>query len=451
MTDWTIILRSMSSRLFSTITTIITVAVAVALLLVLVTMREAGSKAFERGCGDMHLLVTAEDSPLVSVLNAVFYANPPRRPLLWARYEQLLKQAPWKYAVPVQQGDSYGGQPVLATSEDFFTKFQPNVGEAWELREGRFFKANFEVVVGAAAARATGLKLNDRIHLTHGSGMSRGDGQAAPHVHEEFTYTVVGILKPTGGSHDRALLTSIESTWLIHAHERIEKEHGHEEHAAKPGEAAHDHAEHADHDDHDEAPITPADLIDTDRKITGVYLRLVTREGSEVPANLQQVFDQLRRDTTINVAAPFSEIRKLDIIVGNVNRLFVAVSLAVLLSSGVAIMLALYNSMEQRRRQIAVLRVLGASGGRIFGLVLTESALIGLIGACAGIALGFIGSVIAAGLMKDQLGLVVSPALSLPHILILLAGTVALASIAGIVPAATAYRTSVASHLRPIG
>lgn len=434
MSDWTIILRSLASRLFSTITTVVTVAVAVGLLLVLLTMRDAGSKAFERGSGDMHLLVTAEDSSLVAVLNGIFYANAPRRPLTLARYEQLLKQAPWAYAVPVQQGDSFRGLPVLATTEEFFTKFKPNPGEPWALREGRFFAANFEIVVGSQAAAATGLKLGQKINLTHGTGLSRQE-QAAAHVHAEFEYTVVGILKPTGGSHDRALMTSLESTWMLHAIDRIEQSHEADGH--------HDHGEHA--------AITAADLIEADKKITGVYLRLVTREGSDTPANLPQVFDQLRRDTSVNVASPSSEIRKLDIIVGNVNKLFIAVALAVLASSGVAIMLALYNSMDQRRRQIAVLRVLGASAGRVFGLIITESAIIGLLGAAAGLLFGWTGSWLAAILMKDQVGLVVSPSLVPQHLILVSIGTVLLASIAGIVPALRAYRTSVAENLRPIG
>ncbi len=438
MTDWTIILRSLSSRLFSTATTVFTVAVPVALLLVLLTMRESGRKAFERGSGDMHMLVTAEDSSLVAVLNGIFYANPPRRPLPLARYEQLAKQAPWAYAVPIQQGDSFLGQPVLATTPEFFTKFKPNPGEPWALRDGRFFEANFEVVLGAEAAARTRLRVGNVIHLTHGTGSSRDGG----HVHDEFDYKVVGILKPTGGSHDRALFTNLESSWLIHALDRLEKDHAKEQAAGQ----AHDH----DHDHHDHA-VTAADLTDEDRKITGVYLRLVTREGSDTPANLQQVFDQLRRDTTINVAAPFSEIRKLDLIVGNVNRLFVAVAVAVLVGSGVAIMLALYNSMDLRRRQIAVLRVLGASGVRVFGLVVTESTLIGLMGAAAGIVLGWAGSHVAAMFMKDQLGLVVRPELTPAFLVLVTVGTVALSTLAGVIPAIKAYRTSVCDHLRPIG
>ncbi len=451
MSDWTVILRSLSVRRFSTVTTVATVAVAVALMLVLVAMREAAKKAFERGAGDMHLMVSAEASPLASVLNGIFYANAPRRPIPWDRYERLSAEAPWAYAVPIQQGDSFEGHPVLATSEEFFTEFKPNPGEAWQLAEGRFFTDSFEVVLGAGVAKATGLRLGDRIALAHGYSADSKAGlrlppeddhdhahdhdhdhdhdhahdEGTPHVHDEFAYKVVGILKPTGGAHDRALITNLESTWIIHAHDRRVKE--------------------------GETDTTADDLIDADRKITGVYLRLRTREGSNVPANLPMVFDALRKDTSITVAAPFDEIRKLDIIVGNVNRLFVVVAGAVILSSGIAIMLALYNSMEQRRRQIAVLRVLGASKGRIFNLVLTESVLIGLMGAAAGVLLAFVGAVFAAGIVKGRIGLVVDPALPARPVVAVVLATVALAAVAGIIPAIVGYRTSVARNLRPLG
>jgi putative ABC transport system permease protein len=159
----------------------------------------------------------------------------------------------------------------------------------------------------------------------------------------------------------------------------------------------------------------------------------------------------LRRDSSIMVSQPKQEIDKLFGIVGNINQILVAMAGVVMVSSGIAIMLALYNSMEQRRRQIAVLRVLGCSQVRIFGLVLTESALLGMLGAVVGIAVAVVGGWLVAIAMRQRLGLVVDPSLSAPWVLSVVAATVALAAIAGVVPAAMAYRTSVAKNLRPLG
>lgn len=474
MNDLTIVLRSMRVRLFSTCTTVAMVGVGVALILVLLTLQASGRRAFERGTGNMHLLVSADASPLVAVLNSVFYANPPRRPLTWAQYQSLQRIAPFEYAIPVQYGDSYRNLPVLATTRDFFDRFQPNLGEAWTLAQGRFFDKPFEVVVGASAAATTGLKVGDVIHLSHGAPQSRLTGNpsaAAPHVHSEFDYTVVGILKATGGSHDRALITDVTGAWIIHAYDRRERAAGtaHESQVTGKPDAPRDDEAHADGDgddhahdehDHDEAegehhhehagpPLTEADLTDEDRKITGVYLRLVTREGSNTPANLQTVFDQLRRDPSLTVAQPKQEIETLFRIVGGMNRVFLAIAACVLVSSAISILLALYNSMEQRRQQIAILRVLGASRSRVFGLITAESVLIGLFGSITGMAMALAGAGLASNWLRTQVGVavgaVVQPRIAVGVLLV----TVLLAALAGVIPAIRAYMTPVSKNLKP--
>lgn len=460
LTDFTIIRRSMTSRMFSTVTTIITVAVAVGLMLVLLSMRDAGRRAFERGSGNMHLFISRDASPLTGVLNGIFYASAPRRPIEWAKYNEIRKAFPLEFAVPIQLGDSYEGEyRVLATTPEFFSKFQPDPDVAWILADGRYFTGDFEVVLGAAAARGTGLKAGDRIVLTHGISKSReasaglaephddhhhgdhdheheagdpivhgGSADGGAHVHHDFIYTVVGILKPTGAAHDRAMFTSLNSSWIVHANERREQ-------------AGHGHIE----------KTTVDDLVDADRLITGIYARVMTRPGSDQSAAIQQIFDQLRRDPSITIASPTQEIDRLFTIVSNIDQLFLAMAAVVMISSGIAIMLALYNSMEQRRRQIAVLRVLGCSQRRIFGLVLTESAMIGLFGAMVGFGLCMAGGFVVAAVMKQRLGLVIQPSFDPAWTLVVLLATVGLASVAGLVPAAMAYRTSVATNLKPIG
>ena len=268
MTDFTIILRSMARRRFSTITTVVTVAVAVALMLLLLSMRHAGEQAFQRGAGNMHMVVSAEDSPLLTVLNNVFYSGAPRRALSWEQYVDLAfnRGIPWEYAIPIQLGDSHRGHPVLATTNDFFSKFQPHRDVQWQTAEGRFFEQPFEVVVGATVARTSGIRIGDTFAITHGIDRSRGwlggdDSPGVdPHVHYGFNYEVVGILVPTGSAHDRALFTDLTSSWIIHGHDRRRE--------AEPSVAT----------------TTADDLIEADRKITGIYLRVATRPGRAVTA-----------------------------------------------------------------------------------------------------------------------------------------------------------------------
>ena len=169
----------------------------------------------------------------------------------------------------------------------------------------------------------------------------------------------------------------------------------------------------------------------------------------QLSAIFQSAFNALRADPTITVAAPDQEISKLFTIVGNIDQIIVALAATVLVVGAVTIMLVLYQAMEQRRRQIAVMLVLGCTRPRIFTLVVTESAMIGAAGALLGTALSLLASRVVADILYQRLGLVINPTFEPRIVLAMIVGTIALASLAGLVPAVAAYRTSVIKNLRP--
>ncbi len=419
MNDISIVVKSLRSRRLSTIITAASVAVATALLLTMLSLRTASFEAFQRGTGTTHLLVSADSSPLTAVLNGVFYANAPSNPIAWKKFQDIKNAFPYDWAVPTQQGDSFRGFPVAAVGPEFFTRFEPVRGEPWKLVAGQFPSTLFEVCLGSTVAADTGLGIGQKIVLTHGTGASRDS-----HEHDEFPFVIVGILQPSGSAHDRVVFTDLESSWILHAQERRER-------AGIEGVA------------------TVADLTDDDRKITGILLRLPTRPGRDASAAIQQQFDALRRDTGIVVAQPAQQIDRLRSIIGNVDELFIALGVAVLLSSGISILLSMHNSMSERRKQIALLRALGVARMRITGMILTEATLIGFAGAIGGCALSLIGNAVASGALKARIGLVVDPTLDPRSTVIIVAGAIVLSALAGVLPAITAYRTSVADNLRP--
>lgn len=433
MTDLSIIRRSLTSRLFSSTTTIITVAVAVALMLVLLSMRDAGRRALERGSGNMHLLVSADTSPLTSVLNAVFYAKAPARAMPYDRATALADNPLVEWALPVAQGDNYKGYPTLAVEPSFFEKFEPIAGGdaqgsgKFRLAAGKFPAPgeHFAVVLGASAARGTGLQIGDTLVVTHGTSTAE-----AGHVHDDHPFKVIGILQPTGTAHDRAVFISLMSTWILHA----------DDFRASRG---------------DKEEPTPDNLRAGEKLITGIYTRARGRAssggavGGNAPATLPQLFSELRKDPTITVASPSQQIDQLFVIVGNIDKLFLAVAAVVMLSSAVTIMLVMHTAMEARKKQIAVLRVLGASKGRVFSLALTEAAILGLLGAAFGVLLAVGGVILTAGAVRKQLGLVIEPRVEITWAIVLLAAAVLLACLAGLIPAWRAYRTNVLANLRP--
>lgn len=453
MTDGRLVLRSLLARPTSTVVTALLIAIAVALLLSMSSLREAGRRSFTRGVGNAHLVVSAEASPLVTVLNGLFYANPPRAPIPQAKVSQIVDGFPWAMAVPTQLGDSFHGFPVVATTPAFLDTFEPAPGEPWRFAEGRNFESAFEIVLGSRVARDTGLGLGDRLHLTHGSGRSR-ESTSAPidetdlatidhdaddhenpddhihcdhgdHVHDEVTFEVVGILAPSGTHHDRIVVADLEGGWLVHAFDRRAAE-------GRP------------------EPTGVEDLEEADRLVTGLLLRTPTRAGRGSAAVVQQAFDRLRRDPSITVASPSTQVDALFGIVADLDAVFLALGAGILISGAASVMLALWNSMELRRRQIAVLRVLGCSRPRILMLVLTESAAIGLIGAIAGVLVAVGGGDLAAELLARRTGVVIDPLLDGRAAVLVTAATVVLAGLAGLAPAIRAYRTPVAEHLRPL-
>jgi len=425
LSDMKIVARSLRHRSFSTATTAIMVAVAVALLLTLLALRESAARAFARGTGNMHILVCADDSPLSGVLNSIFYARAPRRPLTWALYEKLSADPRLAWSIPVQHGDSFRGFPTIASTPELFTKFEPVDGEKWQFAQGRGLSAGesgtWEIVLGADAARGTGIRVGDTIVITHGTDKNG-------YKHDDHPFTVVGVLKSSGSPHDRAVFMSLMATWIMHADDARRAESGTA--AVEP---------------------TEANLKDSEKLITGIYMRARTREGSDAGPAIGMAYSDLRKDVRLTVARPSDEVTNLLRIVGNVDRIVLVIAWVVLASSAVSVMLALYNSMEQRRRQIAVLRVLGATPMRIAGLVITESAIVGLIGAASGLVLFVLGGFIAVGIVQSELGLVLRLQPDPRDVVIVILGTLGLSMLAGLIPAVIGYRTDVVRQLRPLG
>ncbi|MCW5756531.1 MAG: ABC transporter permease [Phycisphaeraceae bacterium] len=425
-----VVLRSMLGRRFQTVTTTLTVAIAVGLLLTILSMRDATRQTLERGSGNMHLVVSAEPSAMVSVLNAVFHAGTPSRALPWLQVLQLRRDPRVAYALPMQQGDSFEGYPVAAVEPEFFESFSPdssfdpasgNAKGRWLVSRGRNIEGRFEVVLGALVARESGLRIGDTLQLTCGLG---GGG----FVHEGFPYTIVGVLELSGTPHDRVIFADLVSGWIVHAQDKRDREGG--------GAGAR---------------VTEGDLTSADRLVTSVYVRGVVRDGRQVSSAIAELASELRRTPSLTVASPSAEIDALFRIVNRVDRILIAMAFVVLVSGAVSIMLALYSAGQMRRREVATFRVLGASRGQLVRWVLAEAMALGVMGSVVGVVFSLAGGLLVSAGLKAQLGLVVTPSVSPWGIGVVGVSAVLLAALAGVAPAVLAYRTAVAEHLRPLG
>ncbi|HEX4148283.1 MAG TPA: ABC transporter permease, partial [Pirellulales bacterium] len=371
-------------------------------------------------------------------------------------------------AIPYCLGDNYRDYRVVGTKPQMFEiEYAP--GQPYRFAKGRNFEPDhyFEAVVGAVAARETGLEVGSTFQPTHGVTGDTG------HTHDPFT--VAGILAPTGTPNDRALFVNIEGFYLLanHAkpvphdeHERehehadspaAKHEHEHEEHAADehakqehaehepehahaehehgPGEHEHEHGH--DHDGHEHAP-----LPENQREVTAILVRMSNQFVS------QDLYNQINEGSVAQAVYPALEIHKLfEGIVGNLERILLALAGLVIVVAGLGILVSIYNSMSERRRDIAVMRALGAGRRTVLSIVLLESILLALAGGIAGFVLGhaLIGALspqivaqtgVAIGLFAfDRYELALVPAL------------IVLAAAAGFLPGLAAYRTDVAKVL----
>jgi putative ABC transport system permease protein len=193
------------------------------------------------------------------------------------------------------------------------------------------------------------------------------------------------------------------------------------------------------------------DLTAADRVVTGVLMRVPSRDNMSASPVLVAQYDRLRRDGSLTVALPANEVQRLFDIVASIDVLFIAIAGATVVSSAVAILLSMVNSMSERRRQVAILRVLGATRARIFWLVLTESTMIGLAGSASGVLVALMVLAFATQWMRVAHGLVIVPVLDARSAVFVAMATTVLAALAGLVPSILAYRTSVARNLRPLG
>ena len=504
MSLWKIALRSIEHRSLASSLTALSMSLGVALVVTVLVINGVIGKTFQQGAQGYDLILGAKGSKLELVLGTVFYNSSDPLPLIPYRYCDLLKTSRYsaevEAAIPVALSDNYQGFPVIATNTDYFRRLLKPDGKPYTLREGEFFK-NTETtgaVIGWTVARKNGLKLGDKIRFGHNKTGRDED------LHEPFT--VLGILDHTGTPNDRAIFVNLEGFYQQHegAHgafevdyslaeaekkERLEK-------LGKTGEEAdadHDHAgEHAEgHDDHAEAHDEHAEAHDghdhgseEDRRVSAVLI--ITKEKhAEVGGTMadidramesapgveieeSQLVSRKQRRKVIDTAvtalsdklggelldaqavAPVQEIAKFyQDIIGNIRSVLIIFAVQVIIVAGIGMMVSIYNSMNERRQEIAIMRALGARRRTVMMIILLESILLSLGGGFLGVLIGHGLIGLVSNMIMENLNVMVRPWDFQLAELILIPGLVALASIVGYLPAVIAYRTDVAQSLQP--
>jgi putative ABC transport system permease protein len=448
-----IVMKNMRQRALATWLTGTSVALGVALAIAIILIKQGVQQRFEQGTVGYEMVVGAKGSPLQLVLNTVYNLDISPGNISWKLFEQLRADPRVKLAVPFSVGDNFHGFRIVGTTDAFFKEFEFEPGHKPELAAGRVFTFTeaalksafqeadqrakerearergeeikpapvaegipasrpFEAVIGSTVAKETGLQIGQTFIAAHGVQPS-----AEAKEHTENPWTVVGILAPTRTAADRAIYINLDSFYHIEGHEIRE-----------PTTTV-----KAEEKDNDPDP----------GQISSIVLKLRS------PIHAFPLYREINDRQDAMAAFPAAEIRKLFSIVGNIDRLLFAQAILVLIVAGVAIAVSIYNSMSERRREIAILRALGARRATIFSIVLLEAMTICVVGAAAGLLGGHLVVATANGALYRASGFVI-PAF---HIQVLewyiLAVAVTLGAISGIGPAWGAYRTDVAKNLAP--
>jgi putative ABC transport system permease protein len=368
----------------------------IAMLLLVVTQLEDRMGRDARG---IDLVVGAKGSPMQLMLSGIYHLDAPTGNIPLDAYQAIAKNRLVKRAIPLALGDSWKSFRIVGTGREYPEHYGAR------LEAGRYFEKPMEAVLGAEVARRTGVGVGARFSGSHGIGAEGEEHAGAP-------YVVVGVLETTGGAViDRLVLTGIDSVWQVH-------------------EASHEPKD-------EKEKKAPAD----DREVTVV---LVQYASPLAAATLPRA---VNAQAGLQAASPAYESARLFRIVGVGVEALRAFAGVLMMAAALSVFIALYTALEERRYDLAVMRALGASPSRLFGLLLLEGALLALAGALLGLALGHgFTSMLGAWLESAQQPSVTGRGFHVEE-LWLVGIAVAIGVLSALIPAWRAYRTDVSRTL----
>lgn len=399
MNIWKIVFKSLRQHLLSTLITACSIALAGGLLISVWVVKSQSQKTFTQINGGFDAVLGARSSQLQLVLNSIFHMEASPGNIEWQDFIDIKNDLNVALAIPISVGDNYRGYRLVGTMPEMFSQNEYAPGQKYKIDgEGNFFQAGYqEAVVGSFVAQKLKLKPGDEFHPFHGLTYNEKEQHAE-------TYTVVGILKPSNTPADRVIWIPLEGLQNMSGH--------------------------------------------TEKASTEISAVLVKFKSPIAGKLLQMKYNQ--QGNRLTLAWPIGSImaQLLDK-VSWFDRVLALVAYLVAVVAAASILASIYNSMNERRREIAILRALGAKRRMIFFSVVLEAMTISALGMCIAFAIYFLVMSVVAQIIRSQTGVVLDPFAFHPVMIFAPIGIIALSAVAGIVPAFKAYRTDVAANLVP--
>ena len=408
--------KSLLNRKVTSMLTIASIAVSVALFLGVEKIRVGARDGFSHAISQTDLIVGARGSPIQLLLYTVFRVGNATNNISWKTYEHFKNHPAISWTIPYSLGDSHRGFRVVATNESFYEHYRFAVDRQIEFTDGKVPSKVFDVALGSEVASQLGYHVGDRVVLAHGI------ADVSFQKHDDKPFQVVGILHRTGTPVDRSLYITLEGMEAIHM------------------------------DWGDGAPplpgtgIKPEDLLNRKIEIGQITSFLLRTKNRVETLQLQRDINTYE-DEPLTAIIPGVTLNELWSNIDFAEVGLKAVSGFVVIVGMMAMLIALYASLNERRREMAILRAVGASAGLIGALLITEALALTLSGAVIGTVLTYVTIAGFQPLIHDFLGLYLP--VSAPSMMewIYLGALVVMGTFVGLIPAWLAYRNSLADGL----
>ncbi len=411
----TLAAKSLWNRRLTSALVVFAIALSVILLLGVERLRTQTRASFAHTLSDTDLIVGARGSPINLLLYSVFRIGDPTNNVDWSSYRTLAADPQVAWTVPLSLGDSHRGFRVLGTDRSYFAHYHYGRHQPLRLAEGREFEDLFDAVLGAEVAEQLGYQLGQSIVLAHGA------GEVSFALHQDKPFRVVGILARTGTPVDRTVHVSLAGIEAIHA----DWQSG----APLPG-----------------VHLSPEQVRQLDLTPKTITAFLVGLKSKTAIFKMQRQINEFAAEPLLAIL-PGLTLQQLWSLMSLAENALLVVSGLVVLVSFTVMLAALLTGLNERRREMAILRAVGARPWQIFALVLGESLTLALAGAAGGLALLQGALLLAGSLLEARLGLTIAAWPPSVHELSLLAIVLACGLGAGLFPAWRAYRYSVADGM----
>ena len=409
-------LRSIWNRRTTALLTIAAIAISVALLLGVQKMRTSAKESFANTVSGVDLIVGARSGPLNLLLYSVFRVGDATANVSWESYQKIARHPDVAWTIPISLGDSHRGFRVLGTTGDYFKHYRYAGERELTFGSGKPFADLYDTVLGADVAAQLGYKLGDPVVIAHGL------GNVSFAEHKDKPFRVVGILARTGTPVDRTVHVSLEAITAIH----IDWQSGMQ---AMPGQRV-------DAEQARAMELTP----------TSITAFMVGMRSKVMTFTMQRAVNEYRMEPLLAII-PGVALSQLWQLVGVADTALMVIAGFVVLAGLLGMLTAILTSLNERRREMAILRSVGARARHVFTLLVAEAGLLATAGVAAGVAVAYLAMWAAAPLLSNRYGIFVQITGLSRYDLAILAGIVCAALLMGLLPAWRAYRNTLSDGL----